>query len=244
MGWYAVYSREMLLLWKKIGRMGYVFPSIISPFICFFAFGLGLGGRVSVEGGYLPFLASGIIGMTVMTNGFQQTASSISAGRLYFRHFQSLVLSPVDHVAAALGIVLAGMTRAAIFGSLILVVGGISFGTGIKSSAWFAGVLLGGFCFSALGMVVGMLVKQVDDISLVNSFFITPMTFFGGSFFPVQNLPAWLSALAAWFPIGAINTLLRASAWGEETLTAAAVLTVLGGIFFCCSVWLYSSYSE
>ncbi|HAK74898.1 MAG TPA: ABC transporter, partial [Sporomusaceae bacterium] len=31
MGWYAVYSREMLLLWKKIGRMGYVFPSIISP---------------------------------------------------------------------------------------------------------------------------------------------------------------------------------------------------------------------
>lgn len=172
MGWYAVYRREMLLLWKKIGRMGYIFPSIISPFIYFFAFGLGLGGRVNVEGGYIPFLASGIIGMTVMTNGFQQTASSVSAGRLYFRHFHSLILSPVSH-AAVWGIVLAGMRRAVIFSSLILAVDFISFGAGIQSSTWFAGILLGGFCFSSLGMVAGMLVRQVDDISLVNSFFIT-----------------------------------------------------------------------
>ncbi len=244
MGWYAVYRREMLLLWKKIGRMGYVFPSIISPFIYFFAFGLGLSGRVSVEGGYLPFLASGIIGMTVMTSGFQQTASSISAGRLYFRHFHSLVLSPVSHVAAVWGVILAGMSRAAIFGSLILVVGFISFGIGIKSSAWFAGVLLGGFCFSSLGLVVGMLVRQVDDISLVNSFFITPMTFFGGSFFPIQNLPSWLSFLAGWFPIGAINTLLRATAWNGAVLEAALILAGLGAVFFACGVYLYSHYSE
>lgn len=61
MGCYAVYRREMLLLWKKIGRMGYVFPSIISPFIYFFAFGLGLGGRVSVEGGYLPFWQAALL---------------------------------------------------------------------------------------------------------------------------------------------------------------------------------------
>lgn len=244
MGWYAVYCREMLLLWKKIGRMGYVFPSIISPFIYFFAFGLGLSGRVNVDGGYLPFLASGIIGMTVMTNGFQQTASSISSGRLYFRHFHSLVLSPVSHVAAVWGVVLAGIARAAIFGTLVLLVGFISFGTGIQSSTWFAGILLGGFCFSSLGLVVGMLVRQVDDISLVNSFFITPMTFFGGSFFPVQNLPSWLSALAVWFPIGAINTLLRADAWGIETLEAAAILAGLGSVFFACGVYLYSRYSE
>jgi ABC-type multidrug transport system permease subunit len=163
---------------------------------------------------------------------------------LYFRHFQSLVLSPVTHVAAVWGIVLGGMTRAIVFGTLVLAVGFVSFGTGIKSSAWFAGVLLGAFCFSSMGMVVGMLVKQVDDISLVNSFFITPMTFFGGSFFPVQNLPGWLSALAAWFPIGAINTLLRANAWSEETVLAAATLAALGSAFFLTGVYLYSRYSE
>jgi len=105
-------------------------------------------------------------------------------------------------------------------------------------------VLLGGFCFSSLGLVVGMLVRQVDDISLVNSFFITPMTFFGGSFFPVQNLPAWLSLIAGWFPIGAINTLLRAAVWNGEAVGAALILAGLGGGFFAIGVYLYSHYSE
>ena len=97
MGWYAVYQREMLLLWKKIGRFGYVFSSIIFPFIYLFSFGLGLGNRIDVAGGYLPFLAKGIMGVTVMLNAFQQTSSSVSIGRLYLRTFHSVVLSPVKN---------------------------------------------------------------------------------------------------------------------------------------------------
>ena len=74
MGWYAVYSREMLLLRKKIGKMGYIFSTVISPFIYLLSFGMGLGGRVTVSGGgYLPFLASGIVSMPVIMNAFSQT---------------------------------------------------------------------------------------------------------------------------------------------------------------------------
>ena len=90
MGAYAVFSREMLMLYKKIGRMGYIFSSIISPFIYLFAFGYGLGNRVEVSGGYLPFLAGGIIAITIMVNAFQQTAGSVSVGRMYYHVFQSL----------------------------------------------------------------------------------------------------------------------------------------------------------
>lgn len=244
MNCYAIYSREMLLLWKKIGRMGYIFPSLISPFIYLFAFGLGLGGKVNVEGGYLSFLASGIVGMSVMTNAFQQTASSVSAGRLYFKHFHSLLLSPVERTKLVLGIVLAGLSRAAVFSILILAVSYLAFGVDVYGPLCFLGVFFGGVCFSALGTIVGLLVKQVDDISLFNSFLIMPMTFFGGSFFPTQNLPMPLDTVAAWFPIAAINTLLRASTWTTVTLEAVLILAILSSVFFTASVYFCTRYSE
>ncbi|HWR28249.1 MAG TPA: ABC transporter permease [Negativicutes bacterium] len=244
MGWVAIYRREMLILTKKIGNMGYVFSTAISPFIYLFAFGLGLGDRVKVEGGYLPFLVSGIIGITVMMNSFQQTSSSVSVGKLYFHTFQSVVLSPVGNAAVVLGIVMAGVVRGLFFGALIFVMAWLFFGAGVLGSTGIVGMILGALCFSAMGTVVGLLVKHPDDVSLVNNFFITPMTFFGGSFFPLQNLPAWLGTIAGLFPIGSLNLLIRSSGWNGDSLAAAGILAGLTGIFFYWSVWLYSRYSE
>jgi len=244
MGWYAVYNREMIILWKKIGRMGYVFSSVISPFIYLFAFGLGLGNRVNIDGGYLPFLISGIVGITVLMNAFQQTSSSVSVGRLYYRSFQSVVLSPVPIGEVVFGIVLAGAVRGVLFGSLIFTIAWLVFGVANLSIMGFFGILLGSFCFASLGMVVGMLVNNPDDVSLVNNFFITPMIFFGGSFFPLQNLPPWLATLATIFPIGALNTLLRSLTWNVNALWAASTLVLLTGCFLGWGAWLYRRYSE
>lgn len=244
MGWYAVYLREMLLLWKKIGRLGYVFSSIISPFIYLFAFGYGLGNRVSVPGGYLPFLAAGIVGITVMMNSFQQTSSSISTGKLYFRIFQSLVLCPVRKAEVILGIVLAGMARGVMFGALIFLMAWLVFDAALFTTTSLAGAILGSFCFSSLGVIVGLAVKHPDDVSMVNNFFIMPMTFFGGSFFPLDSLPEWLRVIASLFPIGSLNVLFRTPVWDVHTLTAALLLFGLGLAFFLIGVWMFTNYSE
>ena len=244
MGWLAVYQREILILKKKIGNMGYVFSATISPFIYLLAFGLGLGGRVEVDGGYLPFLVSGIAGITVMMNSFQQTASSVSVGKLYFHTFQSVVLSPVRPSEVVLGIVLAGVVRGLVFGALIFVMAWGVFGAVSLAVPGIAGAVVGAFCFSAMGTVTGLLVKHPDDVALVNNFFITPMTFFGGSFFPLHNLPSWLAAIIGLFPIGSLNFLLRTSSWDIAVWKALGVLSALTGIFFAASVWIYSRYSE
>lgn len=244
MGWYAVYQREMLILKNKIGRMGYVFSSIISPFIYLFAFGFGLGKKVDVDGGYLPFLAAGIAGITVMMNSFQQTSSSISTGKLYFHNFQSLVLCPIRSVEVMLGIILAGCVRGILFGALIFTMAWLAFDAANITSTVLIGALLGSFCFSALGAIVGLTVNHPDDVSLVNNFFIMPMTFFGGSFFPLHNLPGWMQAVASLFPIGSLNYLLRHSVWSLEAIEAAALLFLLGVLFFGMAVRMYGRYSE
>lgn len=96
MDWLAVYNREMALLQKKMGKLGYIFSTVMFPLIYLFAFGLGIGSIVQVDGGYLSFLAKGMLSITVMMNAFQQTALSVSVGRFYFKTFQTLLLSPIS----------------------------------------------------------------------------------------------------------------------------------------------------
>lgn len=244
MGFYAVFSREFLLLYKKIGRMGYIFSSVVSPFIYLFAFGYGLGNRVNVPGGYLPFLAGGIIAITVMVNSFQQTASSVSVGRMYYHIFQSLVLSPVRDAEVILGIVMAGMVRGLFFGAMIFLMAWSVFDAATLCLPLLLGAVLGSFCFASIGVIVGLVVSQPDDVAFVNNFLIMPMTFFGGSFFPVENLPLFAQHVVMFFPIGALNRLARSAVWRPELTQSALTLLGLGLVFFAAGVMLFRRYSE
>lgn len=127
MEWFAVYSREMVLLQKKMGKLGYIFSTVMFPLIYLFAFGLGIGSVLQVDGGYLPFLAKGMLSITVMMNSFQQTALSVSVGRFYFKTFQTLLLSPISSVQIIVGITLAGVTRAFIAGGMIYLIAMVFF---------------------------------------------------------------------------------------------------------------------
>lgn len=227
-GCFAVYCREMLLMQKKIGKLGYVFSAVMFPVIYLFAFGLGLGSRVEVSGGYVPFLTTGIVSLTVMLNSFQQTALSVSAGRLYFHTFQTVFLSPVPALQIVGGIVLAGITRGVLMGGLVYSVAWLAFAVPALSGIAVIAILLSAFFFAALGVALGLAIADPDDISLVNNFIITPMIFFCGSFFPVQNLPPALQTIVSVLPLSLANKLMRLPAWDSQAAGSTAILGLMG----------------
>lgn len=243
-GWLAVYCREMLLMQKKIGKLGYVFSSVMFPVIYLFAFGLGLGSRVEVSGGYVPFLAKGIISLTVMLNAFQQTSLSVSAGRLYFRTFQTVILSPVPALQIAGGIALAGLTRGIMMGGLVYAVAWAAFGVPALSGVAVTGMVLSAFCFAAFGIAAGLRIADPDEISLVNNFVITPMIFFCGSFFPVQNLPDMLQMLVSVLPLSIANSLIRLEFWSSAAAVKALILAAMGSGFLLWAVRSLKKYNE
>lgn len=243
-GWMAVYCREMLLMQKKIGKLGYVFSSVMFPVIYLFAFGLGLGSRVEVSGGYVPFLAKGIVSLTVMLNAFQQTSLSVSAGRLYFRTFQTVILSPVPALQIAGGIALAGLTRGIIMGGLVYAVAWAAFGVPALSGVAVTGMVLSAFCFAAFGIAAGLRIADPDEISLVNNFVITPMIFFCGSFFPVQNLPDMLQMLVSALPLSIANSLIRLEFWSSAAAFKALILAAMGSGFLLWAVRSLKKYNE
>lgn len=244
MGWIPVYKREMRLLMRRIGGLGYLFSGLLFPMIYLLAFGWGLGSSVQVAGGYIAFLAKGMLAITVMMNSFQQTVISLMSARFYYNNFKTLRMSPVSESSLAFGLTLAGMTRGVAAGLIIAFAAWLFFDTMVLSVPGIVGLLLTAMCFGALGVAVGMSIKGQEQFSIVINFLITPMTFFCGSFFPIANLPELVQAVVKYLPLSLSNELLRLSVWNEGALVSTGVLVVMTAIVFWWSVRRIKLYSE
>lgn len=244
MEWFAVYSREMVLLQKKMGKLGYIFSTVMFPLIYLFAFGLGIGSVLQVDGGYLSFLAKGMLSITVMMNSFQQTALSVSVGRFYFKTFQTLLLSPISSVQIIVGITFAGVTRAFIAGGMIYLIAMVFFDVQMLSMAGIIGILLSSVCFGILGIAIGLWIKNPDALSSVINFIITPMTFFCGTFFPLNNLPSVLQSVIGILPLTLANNLLRSEGFSTDILADIMILVIITAVLFVLGNYQLKNYHE
>ena len=241
----AVYMREMALLQKKMGKLGYIFSAVMFPIIYLFAFGMGIGPVMNnIHGGYLPFLAKGMLSITVMMNAFQQTALSVSVGRFYFKTFQTLLLSPISAFQVILGITLAGVTRGFIAGGIIYIIAMVFFDVPMLNLWGFLGILLSAFCFGILGIAIGLWIKNPDALSSVINFIITPMTFFCGTFFPLYNLPDWLQIVVGILPLTLANNLLRTEVFSMYSLLDMIYLIIITLILLVISRYQLKNYNE
>lgn len=244
-GFMAVYIREMALLQKKMGKLGYIFSTVMFPLIYLFAFGLGIGPIMNnINGGYLPFLAKGMLSITVMMNAFQQTSLSVSVGRFYFKTFQTLLLSPISTMQVLLGITMAGVTRGFIAGGIIYIIAMIFFDVPMLSLAGLLGILLSAICFGVLGIAIGLWIKNPDALSSVINFIITPMTFFCGSFFPLDNLPIWLQSIVSILPLTLANNLLRTELFTGDSFIDMGYLMVITLVLFSVGMYQLKNYYE
>lgn len=244
MGWLLVFKREMVLLKRRMLKRGYVLASVLHPLIYLFAFGLGLGRYIEVEGGYGSFLCAGMAGVSVMTNSFQQTAVGVSIGRLYYKTFQNLMICPVPPGQVAIGIMLAGIVRGLIAALIVYTIGTFFFGGWRLSLLGFTALILGAAVFAALGIIVGMLIEDNESLSIIQNFIITPMIFFSGSFFPIKNLPYGLDKLVGIFPLGMINQMLHAKSFVSEHLVYMSCLTLMAVACWWWGRYTIKNYEE
>ncbi|MDY0040553.1 MAG: ABC transporter permease [Desulforhabdus sp.] len=198
-GCFAIYYREVLILKKKLFRQ--MASMAVAPTLYMVAFGLGMGRDVQMEGrSYLEFLIPGLVAMNSMTQSFA-IAGEINIARFYWRIFEEFQAAPIRNIAYVTGEVLAGITRALLSVSIILVLA-LAFGVVLSYNIFFwLGVVLNSFVFASLAVCLAMLVKSHADQALLTNFFITPMAFLGGTFFPVERMPAWVQNILAFLPL-------------------------------------------
>ena len=243
--WYPVYLREMLLFKRKLFKLGYLFSAMVVPIIYLVAFGLGLGRSVQTgRGSYLDFLIPGLVAMSSMNNSYSWVASALNLNRLYFKTFQIFVQAPISPFAIMIGEVLAGMTKG-LFASVLIMLVGFAVSAHFRITAMFVTtLLLNCFLFACLGIVTGMLTKSHEDTSTYSNFFILPMAFFSGTFFPVDRAPLLIKWIIYIMPLTHTNILIRSARIDGQTAASLAVLLVYAAGFFAYGSHLIRRYSE
>lgn len=232
---FAIYYREMLIMRRRLTRL---VPSwSVSPLLYLIAFGYAMGKHVSVGGhSYMEFLIPGLIAMNSMTQSFA-IASEINIARFYWHIFEEIQAAPVNDFSYVAGEVLAGMTRALLSTTVILILG-LMFGVTLTCNFMFwLGVLLNSFVFASLAVGLAMLVQSHGDQVLLTSFVITPMAFLGGTFFPLENFPVWGQNLIHLLPITHAAKAIRTASFGDiAPISSYIILAVTGCVFFTMSV--------
>lgn len=231
----GVLYRELRIYRRRWPR--HLAACAVSPLLFLVVFGWGLGRHVEVEGvEYMAFLVPGLATMAAMTQSYG-TATEINIARFYWRIFEEFQMAPVPAWQIALGEVIYGMIRglaAAAVVYLLAAAFGTRFPLGGTAAALFG---LHTFVFASAAVVAAMTVRSHADQGYINTFFIVPMSFLCGTFFPLDRLPGWAEAAVQVLPLTHSSAAIRAAALGRPIpWSSVAALTVLAGVFFVLAI--------
>jgi ABC-2 type transport system permease protein len=166
-------------------------PPVITITLYFIIFGGFIGSQLGDIGGYdyMAFIAPGLIMMSIITNSYSNTVSSFFSTK-FQRNIEELLVSPTPNWVMVLGYISGGMTRGICVGLLVSLVSLIFVRLPLFNVPFIVlFALLTSFVFSLAGMINGILAKKFDDISIIPTFVITPLTYLGGVFYSVSLLP-------------------------------------------------------
>jgi ABC-2 type transport system permease protein len=171
-----------------------IVPPAITMTLYFVIFGNLIGSRVGTMGGYsyMQFIAPGIIMMSVITNSYGNVVSSFF-GAKFGGHIEEMLVSPMSNSAIILGHIVGAMVTiiALSFTKLELKYPLITFSM----------VFLSSVVFSLAGFINALYARKFDDIAIIPTFVITPLTYLGGVFYSINLLPDFWQYASKFNPI-------------------------------------------
>ena len=178
-------------------------PPAITMTLYFLIFGGLIGSRVGQMDGirYMDFIVPGLVMMSVIQNSYGNISSSFF-GAKFGRHIEELLVSPMPNWVILGGYVAGAVLRGLMVGAIVLVIA--MFFTHVRVPHPFvtlSTVILGATIFALAGFVNAVYAKKFDDIAIVPTFILTPLTYLGGVFYSVKLLPDWAEAATHLNPI-------------------------------------------
>jgi ABC-2 type transport system permease protein len=178
-------------------------PAAVNATLYFLIFGTLMGRRIGQMGGYdyLQYIAPGLIMISVIQNSYANVVSSFF-GAKFGKHVEEMLVSPLPNWLIILGYMTGGVVRGMLVG---LVVTGVSLLFAHPPIhhlvVIFAAALLTSSVFALGGFINALLAKNFDQVNLIPTFVLTPLTYLGGVFYSVHILPPWAQAVSYANPI-------------------------------------------
>jgi ABC-2 type transport system permease protein len=195
----------------------YILTTLISPLLYLVAFGWGLGRGINLNGtSYLEFVIPGIIALTAMTTSFNGAGTRLNVDRLYFKSFDECLMAPIRLPSLLMGKALIGVVRGLMSSMAFLVVALIISPATHISPLFMVGLLLTCLTFAFLGVLAALLARSHEDMATFSSLILMPMTFLGGTFFSLSQVPTGLKYALYALPLTHASLFLRAVALDQS----------------------------
>src|SRR5690625_1291961 len=190
--------RRFMRIWLQT-----LLPSAITMTLYFIIFGSLIGRRIGEMGGfdYMQFVVPGLIMMAVITNSYSNVVSSFF-GAKFQRFVEEILVSPVNNQIMLLGYVAGGMVRGVLVGIIVTALS--LFFTDLRVHdplVTVAILLLTTLLFSLGGLINAVFANTFDDVSIVPTFVLTPLTYLGGVFYSIDLLSPFWQGVARLNPI-------------------------------------------
>jgi ABC-2 type transport system permease protein len=207
-----------------------ILPPAITMSLYFIIFGNLIGPRIGTMHGfsYMQYIAPGIIMMSVITSAYSNVVSSLF-GAKFQRHIEEILVAPIPDILIILGFVVGGVARGIIVGAVVTIVALFFTHLHVESySVTISVVVLTATLFSLAGFINALYAKKFDDISIIPTFVLTPLTYLGGVFYSIDLLPKVWQTLSLGNPILYMVNAFRYGVLGVSDIDLDVALTVIG----------------
>lgn len=197
-------TRKEMLRFLRIWSQT-LLPPAITMSLYFLIFGKFIGSQISNIDGftYIQYIVPGLVMMSIMTSAYANTASSFFLTK-FNKSIEELLVSPMPSILILMGFMMGGILRGILVGIIVLFIS--LFFTHIPvahPAVVLLMAVLSAMVFSLGGLINAVYAKRFDDISFIPTFVLTPLTYLGGVFYSIDQLPA------GWRTVSMLNPILN-----------------------------------
>jgi ABC-2 type transport system permease protein len=190
--------RRFTRIWQQT-----LLPAAITIVLYFIIFGSLIGPRIGEMAGfsYMEFVVPGLIMLSVITNSFGNVVSSFY-GNKFAGSIEELLVSPMPNYLILLGYVVGGIARGLAVGVIVTLLSLFFTDLNIQHPmVTISVVVLTAILFSLAGLVNAVYAENFDDISIIPTFVLTPLTYLGGVFYSMNLLPEFWQGVSKLNPV-------------------------------------------
>ncbi|MCL6271110.1 ABC transporter permease [Sansalvadorimonas sp. 2012CJ34-2] len=196
------------IFFKEVRRFMRIWPQTLLPpaitmSLYFVIFGSVIGSRIGTMGGfdYMTFVVPGLVMMSVITNSYSNVSSSFYSNK-FQKSVEELLVSPVPNWIILAGYVLGGVARGLMTACIVIALSLFFVDFQVYSLlATILAVLLTSLMFALGGFLNALFARSFDDVSIIPTFVLTPLTYLGGVFYSVKVLPDFWRGVSQANPI-------------------------------------------
>jgi ABC-2 type transport system permease protein len=234
---YTILNKEIvrfLRIWSQT-----LLPPVITMTLYFIIFGKLIGSQLNTISGftYMQYIVPGLVMMSVMTSAYANTSSSFFDAK-FSKSIEELLVAPVPNYVILLGFTLGGALRGLMIGVIVLLISLLFTHIHIQHIGIVISMaLLSAMLFSLGGLINAIFARKFDDISFIPTFILTPLTYLGGIFYSIKQLPPFWQHISMFNPVFDIVDTFRYGILGISDINISVGFSLVCLLFITLSLW-------